>query len=93
MSNAPHRSPSHQVRHTRASDAAGTAFPATAASDPIVALTSVPISAASSSPPSPGIDPSSACRRANRRISSAATSTSSRFPKLWATAEPTGSAE
>ena len=64
-----------------------------AASDPIVALTSVPISAASSSRPSPRDRPQQRVRRANRRISSAAISISSTFPKVWPTAEPTGSAE
>ena len=88
----PVRSPNHQVRHTVASAGVSITPPASCASEPIVALTAVPAANAASMRTIPRMVSSGEPLGTSRRSRIVATRTSSRFPPVWASAVPSGSA-
>ena len=90
---APAKSPSTHVRQTSGTARVPMTSPRSSDSEPTVALTVAPAAIAITMRPRLPTLPSGAPRGISRRISSVATSTSSRLPKVWPTAEPVGSAE
>jgi hypothetical protein len=89
---APAKSPSHHVRDTSASSPLVITPPSRSDSGPIMALTAVPAASATSNLPSPPTLSRGEPWRRRRRMSTAARSTSSMFPHVCPSAEPSGSA-
>jgi hypothetical protein len=81
------------VRQTSGTAPVSITAPRRDESAPTVALTAAPAANAMTIRARPPTLASGAPRGISRRISSVATSTSSRLPKVWPTAEPMGIAE
>jgi hypothetical protein len=90
ITSAAERSPSHQVRHTVTSAPPSITLPSSCASVPIVALSTVPAASATSIRMIPSIVSSGEPNGTSRRSRITATTTSSTFPHVWASADPTG---